>query len=96
MAQVPGSVPIPLGVGIVGYAYPCSEKPKVDLIFSGQKFPINPLDFNFGTITEDEGVALGNSSLANAYCIAGIAGAELDPPVELCRPPLPYDLPDPS
>lgn len=80
-AQIPGSVPIPLGLGvppITGFAYPCASNPKVSLGFAGKQFAINPLDFNFGTITDDLGIALGNSSLSG-LCIAGIAAADLDP-----------------
>ena len=89
-AQIPGSVPLPLGVGIVGFAYPCSSKPQVSLGFAGKQFAINDLDFNFGTLTEDFGLQLGNDTLSgilgsitNSYCLAGIAGADLEPGTEL-------------
>ncbi|KAI5369695.1 Putative aspartic peptidase A1 family, aspartic peptidase, active [Septoria linicola] len=84
-AQIPGSVPIPLGGTILGFAYPCASKPQVNLKFAGKNFAINDLDFNFGTLSDDLG--LGNNTLSsllgpitNAYCLAGIAGADLNPP----------------
>lgn len=87
-AQIPGSIPLPLGVGvplITLFAYPCSENPKVSLRFAGKNFAINPLDFNFGTVTDDVALNLGIdlSALTNQLCIAGIAGADLNPTEEL-------------
>ncbi|CAK1355582.1 Aspartic protease [Cercospora beticola] len=85
-SQIPGSIPLPLGAGIVGFAYPCASKPQVNLQFAGKKFAVNPLDFNFGTLSEDFGIQLGNDTLSgllggliNSYCVAGIAGADLNP-----------------
>ncbi|KXT11479.1 hypothetical protein AC579_2420 [Pseudocercospora musae] len=87
-AQIPGSIPLPLGVGvplITLFAYPCASNPKVALKFAGKNFAINPLDFNFGTVTEDIALNLGIdlSEVTNQLCIAGIAGADLDPTEEL-------------
>ncbi|KAM3418932.1 hypothetical protein BST61_g4890 [Cercospora zeina] len=85
-AQIPGSIPLPLGASILGFAYPCASKPQVNLQFAGKKFVVNPLDFNFGTLSEDFGIQLGNDTLSNiiggvvnSYCVAGIAGADLSP-----------------
>ncbi|KAF2214563.1 hypothetical protein CERZMDRAFT_82538 [Cercospora zeae-maydis SCOH1-5] len=85
-AQIPGSIPLPLGASIPGFAYPCASKPQVHLQFAGKNFVVNPLDFNFGTLSEDFGIRLGNDTLSsiicgvvNSYCVAGIAGADLNP-----------------
>ncbi|KAK4502804.1 hypothetical protein PRZ48_006230 [Zasmidium cellare] len=85
-AQIPGSIPLPLGVGvplITLFAYPCAEKPNVSLVFANKGFAINNLDFNFGTLSEGLGLGLANNTiagqLANGYCLAGLAGADLDP-----------------
>jgi hypothetical protein len=91
-AQIPGSVPLPLGGAvplITLFAYPCSAKPRVALAFAGHSFVINDLDFNFGSLADaldlgggDDGL-LGTGLLgggdAAQLCLAGIAGADLSP-----------------
>lgn len=78
----PGSIPLPLGGSEVQFAYPCASSPNVSITFAGESFDINPLDFNFGTLTDDLGIDLGISELADLlsglYCIGGIAGVDLD------------------
>lgn len=57
--------------------------------FAGESFPINPLDFSIGAISEEdiEMLALGNSAVVeeiqsaqfdlSSYCIAGLAGGDI-------------------
>lgn len=65
------------------FAYPCASKPQVALKFAGKDFPINPLDLNFGRLTDDLGIDLGDNVLSDLLggllCVAGIAGADLRP-----------------
>jgi hypothetical protein len=55
----------------------------VNLNFAGKPFAINPLDFNFGQLTDDLGLDLGTSVvgslLSGLYCVGGIAGADFKP-----------------
>lgn len=80
--QIPGAVPLPLG-GMTLFAYPCASKPQVNLQFAGKDFAINPLDLNFGRLTDDLGIDLGDNVLSDLLggllCVAGIAGADLMP-----------------
>lgn len=81
-AQVLGAIPLPLG-GMTLFAYPCASNPKVSLTFAGKDFAIDPKDLNFGSLTEDLGIDLGDNILSDLLggllCVAGIAGADLMP-----------------
>lgn len=51
-----GGFPIPLISGSASltiFAYPCQSTKKVGIKFAGKDFAINPLDFNFGQLTDD-------------------------------------------
>lgn len=65
------------------FAYPCASNPKVSLTFAGKDFAIDPKDLNFGSLTEDLGIDLGDNILSDLLggllCVAGIAGADLMP-----------------
>lgn len=74
-AKIPGSFPIPfLGGSTQLYGYPCSSSPSVSLQFAGKKFAVNPLDFNFGTLSSALG-AIG--FFFPGSCLGGVAGADL-------------------
>ncbi|KAF2765687.1 acid protease [Teratosphaeria nubilosa] len=88
-ARIPGAFPVPLAL-LDGEAeplflvYPCAENPDVAITFGGQDFAINPEDFNFGQLTPDLGSILGNNTLSSvldeaAYCLASVAGFDIDP-----------------
>jgi len=75
--QIPGSFPIPfLGGSTQLYGYPCSSSPNVQLQFAGKKFAVNPLDFNFGTLSSQLGFF---GMFFPGSCLGGIAGADLSP-----------------
>ena len=84
-AQIPGSFPLPLVSGgeVTYFAYPCNTKRVVQFVFAGKRFAINALDLNFGSLTSAFGDLLGLSWLLapvlNRFCLAGIAGADVDP-----------------
>ena len=87
-AQIPGSFPVPLAAGSTTlFAYPCNTKKEVQLIFAGKTFAINALDLNLGTLTSNFGSLLGNNTLSNLlgtvllnqFCLAGVAGGDIDP-----------------
>lgn len=65
------------------FAYPCASNPKVSLTFAGKDFAIDPKDLNFGRLTDDLGIDLGDNILGDLLggllCVAGIAGADLMP-----------------
>jgi len=83
---IPGSIPVSMG-SQTAYLYPClTDKRYVPKIqFAGAAFAINPLDFNFGTVTEAFGASLGDAVLAEllgrsvgVYCLAGIFGGDIN------------------
>ncbi|EGP88013.1 unnamed protein product [Zymoseptoria tritici ST99CH_1A5] len=83
-SQIPGSVPLPLGGAVTLFAYPCASKPTVNLKFAGKSFAVNPLDLNFGRLTDDLGLDLSGlpvlgGLIGGLYCLAGIAGADFRP-----------------
>jgi len=72
--QIPGAVPLPLvGGSFTYYAYPCTFKGNVSLVFGGKDFSLNPLDFNFGTVSSALGLPLPG------MCLAGILGGDINP-----------------
>jgi hypothetical protein len=77
-SQVLGAIPLDLGSMIL-FAFPCASSPDIALTFAGTDFEVNPLDLNFGLLTTDLGLDLGDNILTGLYCVAGIAGADLIP-----------------
>lgn len=68
-ALVPDAFPIPFSAGAgpqTFFAYPCSTPAAriPALRFGGRAFAIDPLDFNFGTLTPSFARLLGNEALA--------------------------------
>jgi cathepsin D len=92
-ALIPGAIPMPLLSGstsLLLYAYPCNTAakniPKIQ--FAGTQFAINPLDFNFGSLSSSSSLMsiLGASQLFDpdtaakiGYCVAGIAAEDISP-----------------
>lgn len=67
-------------------AYPCNTQSEIEIVFAGQQFAINPQDLNIGTVSSNFGSLLGDGALASLLggaldqlCLAGIAGADIDP-----------------
>lgn len=85
-ANILGSFPTTLG-GVGGptiWAYPCSGKPNVAIVFASKAFAIDPRDFNLGTLTSEFAQFMGQSKLVNQfssgkYCLGAIAGFDVDP-----------------
>lgn len=86
------NVPSPTDIGPPLLSlFPCdtadSYIPAIE--FAGESFPINPLDFSIGAISEEdiEMLALGDSAVVEEiqsaqldlsnYCIAGLAGGDI-------------------
>ncbi|KXL42105.1 MAG: hypothetical protein FE78DRAFT_94051 [Acidomyces sp. 'richmondensis'] len=88
-ARIPGSIPIPLelidgSIEPILYAYPCSSTPRVAITFGVKNFDINPLDFNFGTLTPSSATFFSNNTLTNLlgkaqYCFDAISADDIDP-----------------
>lgn len=94
-AQIPGSMPLLLesGGGETLYGYPCDFSGKVNLVFGGKSFVINPQDFNLGVVSTGLAGIFGDNPFTEALnrlfgfggqmCAAAIAGADLIPGEEL-------------
>lgn len=86
--QIPGAVPLPLGVGMTGIAYPCNSKPGASLVFGGKKFAIDDLDFNLGPLTTGLGVSMASEPLTQIIqqildgLLGGLLGGGL--PADYC------------
>nr|POF15450.1 aspartic protease [Quercus suber] len=88
-ARIPGAIPLPLelingALEPVLFIFPCASKAKVEIQFAGKPFAINAKDLSFGTLTGDFADIVGNNTLATvldsaSYCLAGIAGFDIDP-----------------
>nr|POF02597.1 aspartic protease [Quercus suber] len=88
-ARIPGALPVPLALlngelEPVLYAFPCASIAEVEIQFAGKPFAINAKDLNFGSLTGDFADIVGNNTLATildsaSYCLAGIAGFDIDP-----------------
>lgn len=88
--NIPGAVPIPLVQGsqsVTVFAYPCDTDPKyIPVIqFAGALFTIDPLDFNYGQLTQEFAESIGSTTLMallkknpRAYCLSAISTADLD------------------
>ena len=84
-ANIPGSFPASLSGagGPTIYAYPCSAKPNVAIVFAGKAFAIDSRDFNLGISMAEFAQFMGQSKLVNqfsssTYCPGAIAGFDID------------------
>lgn len=78
-ATIPGALPLPFvgGLGTTFYTIPCDSAPTVNLIFGGKAFDVNPLDLNFGKVSDATG--LPELPFLTSGCLAGIIGEDLVP-----------------
>ncbi len=88
-SRVPGAFPLPVaGTNLLIYAFPCDQTPKVEFVFGGKNFAINPADLSFGNVTAAFANFMGDQSLASKlssqkYCLGSIVGADIDPSYNL-------------
>lgn len=95
---IPGSFPIPFLSGsptLTIFGYPCQTPKQMGIRFGGTNFAINPLDFNFGQMTESivdrifQALHLDvpdtikqifeQYTPLGGICLAAVAGTDLDP-----------------
>ncbi|KAG8945217.1 hypothetical protein FRC04_001123 [Tulasnella sp. 424] len=66
-AKIPGAKTAPSSVGTGFYTYPCnSNLSPITLSFNGNKYAVNPADFNLGPV-----------SSGSSTCVAGIVGEDV-------------------